>query len=421
MTTYYVDFTTGDDGDTGLTEALAWKTIAKVNASSFSAGDSILFKRGETWSGTALVPISSGSVGNLITLADYGTGNKPVITGANAGNTCCNIAVNRHHYLIQNLDFIVAGSGAYGLLIEGYEVTVEDCESSLGIVGMQVDGATANAYNVTLTRCVVHNTEHHGIVVNYVDVAGPTDIIIQDCTVTTCGHIADAHHGIYIKHCSDVTVKNCIVTGAFASGIKLGDGCNTSTVTQNLCYSNGACGIIWISDGADGTGNEISYNICYSNVSNNIQLNDGALSGFVYNNTCVNAGGRGLSVTTAGGTPPTGHTIENNISFQDLGVVAANSTPLGIGGAAVQPPNNTFDYNDWIFIGSTSVARVDGVNKTFAEWQAWAGSPDVHGISADPAFTDVDNHDYHLLSSSPCINAGVDVGLTEDFDGNPVT
>lgn len=124
---------------------------------------------------------------------------------------------------------------------------------------------------------------------------------------------------------------------------------------------------------------------------------------------------------TSGLAPASEHTIENNISFQDLGVVAANSTPLGIGGAAVQPPNNTFDYNDWIFIGSTSVARVDGVNKTFAEWQAWAGSPDVHGISADPAFTDVDNHDYHLLSSSPCINAGVDVGLTEDFDGNPVT
>ena len=79
--TYYVDFTTGDDADTGLTEALAWKTIAKVNGSSFSAGDSILFKRGETWREQLTVP-SSGSAGLPITFGAYGTGADPIINGA---------------------------------------------------------------------------------------------------------------------------------------------------------------------------------------------------------------------------------------------------------------------------------------------------------------------------------------------------
>ena len=78
--TYYVDFTTGDDEDSGLTEALAWKTIAKVNAASLSAGDSVLFKRGEEWREQLTVP-SSGSAGLPITFGAYGTGDDPIITG----------------------------------------------------------------------------------------------------------------------------------------------------------------------------------------------------------------------------------------------------------------------------------------------------------------------------------------------------
>jgi len=80
--TYYVDFTTGLDSDTGLTEALAWKTIAKVNATTFYGGDNIDFKRGETWRERLLVP-SSGSAGLPITFGAYGTGEKPIINGSN--------------------------------------------------------------------------------------------------------------------------------------------------------------------------------------------------------------------------------------------------------------------------------------------------------------------------------------------------
>ncbi len=80
-TVYYVDATNGDDLNDGLSECSAWKTIAKVNAQSFSAGDFILFKRGEIWRETLIVP-SSGSSGNLITFGAYGSGNNPIINGA---------------------------------------------------------------------------------------------------------------------------------------------------------------------------------------------------------------------------------------------------------------------------------------------------------------------------------------------------
>ncbi|RLC77434.1 MAG: hypothetical protein DRI61_11565 [Chloroflexi bacterium] len=47
-------------------------------------------------------------------------------------------------------------------------------------------------------------------------------------------------------------------------------------------------------------------------------------------------------------------------------------------------------------------------------------SQDSHSLCQNPLFMDVDNHDFHLQFSSPCIDAGTDVGLGRDFDYNPV-
>src|SRR4030067_801654 len=79
--TYYVDTAADGDAGAGTSEAanVAWKTIAKVNASSFSAGDSILFKRGCcTWRGQRTPP-SSGSVGRPLTFGAFGSGEEPLI------------------------------------------------------------------------------------------------------------------------------------------------------------------------------------------------------------------------------------------------------------------------------------------------------------------------------------------------------
>jgi len=80
MSTYYVK-NGGSDAASGLSDALAWETIAKVNGSSFNAGDSILFKRDSTWREQLTVP-SSGSSGLPITFGAYGTGADPIISGS---------------------------------------------------------------------------------------------------------------------------------------------------------------------------------------------------------------------------------------------------------------------------------------------------------------------------------------------------
>ena len=79
-TNYYVK-NSGSDSNTGLTDAQAWKSLAKVNKSYFSHGDVIYFKMGDTWRETLTVP-SSGKPDNYITFTSYGSGNKPRILGS---------------------------------------------------------------------------------------------------------------------------------------------------------------------------------------------------------------------------------------------------------------------------------------------------------------------------------------------------
>ena len=78
---YYIS-NTGSDANNGRTAATPWQTISNVNTyfSSFSPGDSILFKRGNTFYGTITIN-QSGTDGKPITISAYGAGAKPIITG----------------------------------------------------------------------------------------------------------------------------------------------------------------------------------------------------------------------------------------------------------------------------------------------------------------------------------------------------
>jgi len=80
MTDYYVK-NAGNDGLDGQSDGNAWETIAKVNASSFSAGDNIYFNKGDEWREQLTIP-SSGDSNNQITFGAYGSGDDPKITAA---------------------------------------------------------------------------------------------------------------------------------------------------------------------------------------------------------------------------------------------------------------------------------------------------------------------------------------------------
>lgn len=83
QTDYHVDATNGDDNNNGTSPAMAWQTIDKVNDQVFTAGDRVLFKRGEVWKGEQLEVYNySGTEAEPIFFSSYGSSSdeKPIIT-----------------------------------------------------------------------------------------------------------------------------------------------------------------------------------------------------------------------------------------------------------------------------------------------------------------------------------------------------
>ena len=78
---YYVSSSTGNDANTGTSPSVPWKTLDKVNSFIPQPGESVLFKRGDSWEGT-LIPPASGTAGNPITYGAYGSGAHPKLYGS---------------------------------------------------------------------------------------------------------------------------------------------------------------------------------------------------------------------------------------------------------------------------------------------------------------------------------------------------
>lgn len=119
-TTYYVDASGGSDGNAGTTEAAAWKTLAKVNATTFSQGDKILLRAGESWV-EQLKPKGSGVSGNPITIGTYGEGPRPIIDGRNVAYARAGAAA----VLLQSVSYWT---------VSGLEVTNDNGTNNVGTV-----------------------------------------------------------------------------------------------------------------------------------------------------------------------------------------------------------------------------------------------------------------------------------------------
>jgi len=128
-TTYYVDSASGSDTNTGTSPGAAWQTLTKVNATTFSPGDQILFKRGGVWHGQ-LHPLGSGAlVGGVptpITIGAYDTGSRPIINGGSLASGAAVYLRNQQYWVIQDLEVTndsgidnETGAPRYGILVKG--------------------------------------------------------------------------------------------------------------------------------------------------------------------------------------------------------------------------------------------------------------------------------------------------------------
>ena len=77
---YYLSSSTGNDSNDG-SQTQPWKTLSKISATTLGPGDTVYFKKGDTFRGHFVVD-GSGTEQNPITFTSYGSGNHPVISGS---------------------------------------------------------------------------------------------------------------------------------------------------------------------------------------------------------------------------------------------------------------------------------------------------------------------------------------------------
>ncbi|MCJ8208994.1 right-handed parallel beta-helix repeat-containing protein [Mucilaginibacter sp. RS28] len=224
---YYVD-STGSDTNDGLSTLTPWKSIDKVNSITFSPGDQILFKCGNSWSGQ-LHPRGSGASGTPIVIDQYGTGNKPVIRGPGTKSSAGVLLYNQSYWEINNLEVTNYYSGG-DTLLRGIFVTNTNL--------------TTKANYIHINNCYVHDVNAYGYA------ASPTLYSKLTGGIILYGYFDD----LQVRKCH---VANCTVEGLrtlpYPSGTGLstnvkfisntieniyGDGIVLSTVSAGLIDSN---------------------------------------------------------------------------------------------------------------------------------------------------------------------------------------
>ena len=101
-TYYYVDSWRGDDANDGLSEARPLRSLNRINAGEFAAGDKILLRAGSRWRGF-LSPGGSGAAGQPIVIDQYGRGPKPRINAE--GSSLATVFLSNCEYIeVRNLD-----------------------------------------------------------------------------------------------------------------------------------------------------------------------------------------------------------------------------------------------------------------------------------------------------------------------------
>lgn len=115
-TNYYVSCSMGNDRYDGLSAKLTgvqgpWKTLAKASGVIYQPGDRLLLKCGDVWN-EELALNGDGSATRPITIASYGTGDRPYIRRTLGKNETCILINNSAGYLIRDLEI---GSALYGI------------------------------------------------------------------------------------------------------------------------------------------------------------------------------------------------------------------------------------------------------------------------------------------------------------------
>lgn len=493
----------------------AYASVTDVSVTSFLPGDTILFRRGQTWREMLTIK-KSGTQGNQITYGAFGTGNRPRITAADvvsgmAPSGTTNVysasgvivapnvvlvdgtlgtkqlsigalgtnndwyfasgilyvystsdisgktveagvrdkvvnttSIGNSYYTLENLQLDsanhpAAGAGVY---ISGNGATgavVDNCDIKYNLYGVLFFTTNAQAGGHTISNSLIHDNRISGIHLN----AGNDGSTASNRTHIYNNQIYDnggfgilAYSSFWLIERNTLTNNGEHTLPAGWSGIHIWGGAKGSPTAgagdNNIVRYNVVSGTKSI--GEDGSGisadmyadnNQIYQNVAYGNDGPGISLqsNDGNV---IYNNTTYdnnqNTGGP-LAITKLGEIRVTGQPSNNPYptaqNFSIKNNIAYATAPYAYAIVVDRYSyNNNPDITNNIFYAPNAMAWFMWLFHNPSAGIVWNDLPGIGtDLNVDPRLTDPANLDFTLQSSSPAINAGINVGLTTDIIG----
>ena len=372
---FYVDGVNGSDSNTGLAQNAAWRSIAKVNGFPLAPGDSVLFARGQTFTGAALTVVRSGTPTSPIIVGAWGAGSLPVFSAGSSDTargayqpieirgswvTVESVQAQRSHYA--------------GIDVFGSDVVVKDCLLTRNPVGVEQD-PTSSRLRIQNCSFVDNNIVLVGS--GGRDDSGAMGVLLHGRDAEVVGCDFRGHRGPSPKHGFDgAAVEIYRATGA--------------NVHHNISIDDEAFTELGHVSSAD---NRFHHNVIINRLPGSVGMvlhgsgKHGPIHGTVFDHNTVYLTGTDSQGVVVG-SDTRGTLVRNNI------IQAAGK--IGYTGTTIDATNNVY----W---GSTT-----------NQIQGGAGN-----VTADPWFVAPADNDLHLQAGSPAVDKGGDLGYATDYDGAP--
>ena len=440
--TYYVS-SNGNDSNDGMSQNTAWESSSKVNDfGQFAPGDQILFRRGDIFNRIVLRTAGNGTEEDPIIIGAYGDENdpRPIIQGDRSPMSFGIHLNSMSGWTIQ--DLTVEGANGDQIYIEP---TVDRCDN-IKILRCQINGDGGRhgiRFETDIRSGNIFGSRNVEIAYNYIEKAGQGfDNTSDGINAPNIQEAAFIHHNILINNKSEgVDIgagKNHIVEYNLIDGANDRDSGGIKTHVQSGQQVHDTENI------------DLRYNIIYNCIQHAIQIQDGRLIR-VYNNSIYHNHENGRNTLLIGTANDNqyddqtwimGNQIINNIFYGNTKNISV--TVLRFAGGRTGSPAAFWEdparykIENNIFYGGSApnglVIRVQtGQFKSENEFTDYSNVTTTRSLSfeeflqihqnnfnLDPRYSDPENQDFTLQPGSPAIDTGAVVGLTNDFNDQPV-
>jgi len=459
---YYVDNSCSLNGN-GLSQTCASTSGGNgpfnslANAQSAVTGDKsdnkLLLKRGQIFSGQFTVK-AFGTAGHDFYIGSYGTGANPIISGGSSniylgiydttkeisyvtidGLTCVGQTYDRgagiiaasgpHHITIKNC--IVRDGSTFGIRMFEADYSTITNNSVYGFprVCIMIEGFGGATLIKKTTGHIINENKAHNCSTGLYTIQTDNSLIYDNEFYHNGGpNTVGEEYGIGILACSNNSWYRNYIHNNYNSGVQFygGDSSNDfGPSNDNLFYQNliaettlsraGLHGIALtissISSGQYATGNKVYYNI-FKNNKLGLVLDCDVIQGensAVYNNVFYKNDYGLLYDPYPNAAKNQGYVVKNNLFLENS--VSDIDNYYG----------DNLEHSNNLFYRASGGTRVI-FNKTNYDLTTVKTIFEPSAINIDPKL--ISSSDLHLQSSSPAIDAGINVGLTSDFEGNPI-